>query len=43
MLTLTDKVEGGRGVWEAAQGELMIYEPQSSRWKVGVSSAWSSS
>ena len=34
LLTLTDKVEGGRGVWEAAQGELMVFEPQSSRWKV---------
>ena len=34
MLTLTDKVEGGRGVWEAAQGDLVMFEPQSSSWKV---------
>ena len=34
MLTLTDKVEGGRGVWEAAQGDLLMYESQSSSWKV---------
>ena len=39
MLTLTDKVEGGRGVWEAAQGDLVMYEPQSSSWKVRSSSS----
>ena len=37
-MTLTDKVEGGRGVWEAAQGDLMMYEAQSSSWKVRSSS-----
>ena len=38
-MTLTDKVEGGRGVWEAAQGDLMMYEAQSSSWKVRTNSS----
>lgn len=33
-MTLTDKVEGGRGVWEAVQGDLMMFETRSSSWKV---------